>query len=142
MALSRKNFIKTSGLGALALGTASFKSSTEKEKNLKLGDDVAIVISSDAIHYGDEGWGGKNMAPFGVDIVGTEKARLLDLEIIDKCLTDDISNEKLALFNQYTIQEDNFKEYKWTWCGRYSVPFGLLFANKLNFFRPYLFLKK
>ena len=30
------------------------------------------------------------------------------------------------------MQEDNFKEYKWTWCGRYSVPFGLLFANKLN----------
>ena len=103
-----------------------------KENNLKLGEDVAIVISNDAIHYGDEGWGGKNMAPFGVDSLGTEKARLLDLEIIDKCLTKEISEEKIALFNKYTIQEDNFKEYKWTWCGRYSVPFGMLFANKLN----------
>jgi AmmeMemoRadiSam system protein B len=102
------------------------------EKNLNFGKDVAIVISNDAIHYGDEGWGGINMAPFGVDSLGTEKARLLDLEIIDKCLTKEITEEKISLFNKYTIQENNFKEYQWTWCGRYSVPFGLLFANKLN----------
>jgi hypothetical protein len=47
MALSRKNFIKTSGLGALALGTASFKSSTEKEKNLKLNEyELNIGLAS------------------------------------------------------------------------------------------------
>ena len=26
----------------------------------------------------------------------------------------------------YTIDDNNFKDYKWTWRGRYSVPFGLL----------------
>tara|TARA_R110002051_G_scaffold8755_1_gene35987 strand:+ start:88214 stop:89056 length:843 start_codon:yes stop_codon:yes gene_type:complete len=47
MSLSRKNFIKTSGLGALALGTASFKSSTEKEKNLKLNEyELNIGLAS------------------------------------------------------------------------------------------------
>jgi AmmeMemoRadiSam system protein B len=103
-----------------------------KEKKLTLGKDVAIVISNDAIHYGDEGWGGENMAPFGVDSIGTEKARLLDLEIINNCLTNEIVEPKIQLFNKYTVKGDNYKEYKWTWCGRYSVPFGLLFANKLN----------
>jgi len=100
--------------------------------NLQLGKDVAIVISNDAIHYGDEGWGSKNMAPFGVHSLGTEKALALDKEIIDNCLIGEISENKINMFNQYTVQTDNYKEYKWTWCGRYSVPFGLLFANKLN----------
>jgi hypothetical protein len=30
------------------------------------------------------------------------------------------------------VQPDNYKEYKWTWCGRYSVPFGLLTAIELQ----------
>lgn len=27
---------------------------------------------------------------------------------------------------------DDYKAYKWTWCGRYALPFGLLTANALN----------
>ncbi len=103
-----------------------------KEKNLKYGKDLAIVISNDAIHYGDDGWGGNNLAPFGVDSLGNEKARQKDLKIIKQCLTGELNQDRIKTFNQYTIQEDDFKEYKWTWCGRYSVPFGLLFANELN----------
>jgi len=103
-----------------------------KKKNLKYGEDLAIVISNDAIHYGDEGWGGSNLAPFGVDSLGNEKARQKDLKIIKQCLVGELNHGKMKTFNQYTIQTDNFKEYKWTWCGRYSVPFGLLFANELN----------
>jgi len=31
-------------------------------RKLKWGEDVAILISNDAVHYGDEDWGGKNYA--------------------------------------------------------------------------------
>jgi len=105
-----------------------------KEENLQFGKDIAIVISNDAIHYGDKDWGSSNLAPFGVDSLGNEKARQKDLKIIEQCLEGKLNNEKIEIFNHYTVQEENFKEYKWTWCGRYSVPFGLLVANKLNTF--------
>jgi hypothetical protein len=54
------------------------------------------------------------------------------MEIIEKCLVNEISTEKVKTFTEYTVQNTDYKEYKWVWCGRYSVPFGVSFANKLN----------
>lgn len=103
-----------------------------KERGLMYGNEIAIVISNDAVHYGSEGWGGKDMAPFGTNGNGNEKARQKDLMIIDECLVNKLTTEKIKLFNTYTVNQDDFKEYAWVWCGRYSLPFGLLLANKLN----------
>jgi len=103
-----------------------------KEENLKFGEGLAIVISNDAIHYGDEGWGGDNMAPMGVDESGTEMVRAKEMMIVDSCLVGEVTREKIKRFNEITVDENNYKEYKWTWCGRYSIPFGLMLANKLN----------
>jgi AmmeMemoRadiSam system protein B len=103
-----------------------------KSGGLEYGNDLAIVISNDAVHYGDEGWGGQNMAPYGTNANGNEKAKQKDLTIIKECLENELSSEKIKNFNIYTVNQDDFKEYAWVWCGRYSVPFGLLVANKLN----------
>ncbi|MDT0644113.1 AmmeMemoRadiSam system protein B [Zunongwangia sp. F363] len=103
-----------------------------QEENLQYGKDVAVVISTDAIHYGDEDWGGSNLARYGTDSLGTAKARQKDLDISKELLSGTIDNEKIKDFTKATVQEKNYKEYKWTWCGRYSVPFGLLLANNLN----------
>lgn len=102
-----------------------------KEKNWKYGKDLAVVISNDAVHYGDDQWSA-NLAPFGTDDEGTKNARQQDLKIINECLTQEITNEKVKKFTEFTVQKEDYKEYKWIWCGRYSVPFGLAFANKLN----------
>lgn len=102
-----------------------------KEKNWIYGKDLAIVISNDAVHYGDDQWSA-DLAPFGTDSLGTENARQQDLEIINTCLVDEINSDKIKWFTEYTVQKEDYKEYKWVWCGRYSVPFGLAFANKLN----------
>lgn len=102
-----------------------------KENNWEYGKDLAVIISNDAVHYGDDQWNG-NLAPFGTDSVGTKLAREKDLEIIDSCLVNSISSSKIKKFTQYTVKSEDYKEYKWVWCGRYSVPFGLAFANKLN----------
>jgi len=103
-----------------------------EEENLNFGSDLAIVISNDAIHYGSTGWSTDTMAPFGVDSLGTAQARQKDLYLIAQTLEGTITTEKMRAFNKVTIQADDYKAYKWTWCGRYSTPFGLLTANKLN----------
>lgn len=103
-----------------------------KRQKLEYGRDFAVVISNDAIHYGSEDWGGSDLAPFGTDIAGNEKAHQKDLRIVDESLKGELSLNKIAQFNRYTVEQEDYKEYKWTWCGRYSVPFGLLLANKLN----------
>ncbi|MCF6240038.1 MAG: AmmeMemoRadiSam system protein B [Bacteroidales bacterium] len=97
-----------------------------KKNNWQWGKDFVILISTDAVHYGDEDWGGKNFERFGTDTAGYKKAVAYEHEIIDSCLLGNLSPEKIKKFTEYTVQADNYKEYKWTWCGRYSVPFGLL----------------
>ncbi|HEY5124087.1 MAG TPA: AmmeMemoRadiSam system protein B [Ignavibacteria bacterium] len=94
--------------------------------NLQWGTDFAVIISTDAVHYGDKDWGGKNFAFYGSDSSGYVKAVGHEMEIINNCLTGGIMNDKIKKFVDYTVREDNYTEYKWTWCGRYSVPFGLM----------------
>jgi AmmeMemoRadiSam system protein B len=94
--------------------------------------DIAIVISTDAVHYGDEEWGGQNYAPYGTDSAGYKKAVNHEHEIISTCLEGQLSGTKLKRFTQYTVQDSDYHAYKWTWCGRYSVPFGLLVADKMD----------
>lgn len=103
-----------------------------KEKNLIWGKDFSILISSDAVHYGDKDWGGKNFAVFGADSAGYLKAVAKEHEIIDNCLIGKLTADKTRKFVDYTVREDDYREYKWTWCGRYSVPFGLLTSLELS----------
>jgi len=100
--------------------------------NLKIGRDYAIVVSSDAVHYGCEDWGGSDYAFYGCDSAGFNKAVSHEYEIMKGCLLGQLSEKKIQAFTGYTVQDTNFRTYKWTWCGRYSVPFGLLTLLKLE----------
>lgn len=106
------------------LANAVFSAVSKKE--LKWGKDFSIVISTDAVHYGDEDWGDKNFAFYGADTAGYQKAVEHEYEIINTCLTGNIQQDKIKKFIGYTVDDNNYRDYKWTWCGRYSVPFGLL----------------
>lgn len=103
-----------------------------KKNKLVWGEDIAILISTDAVHYGDKDWGDNNYAPFGTDKQGLLEVKNIEMEILNNCLLGEVTPEKVKKFIQYTVTESNYKEYKWTWCGRYSVPFGLLTAYHLN----------
>ncbi len=116
----------------IAESLASGLSNIMEERNLNWGKDIAILISTDAVHYGDEDWGDKNYAPYGTDSLGLKQARDHEIEIINNCLLGEISPEKIERFTSYTVQESDYKEYKWTWCGRYSVPLGLLTSYYLH----------
>ncbi|NJO91307.1 MAG: AmmeMemoRadiSam system protein B [Chloroflexia bacterium] len=125
-------YMKNDDMITMSLALAKALQEVMQKHNLQYGKDLAIVISNDAVHYGNVDWGGKDMAPFGVDSTGNEKARKMDLEIIKNCLEGEVLTSKVKQFTDYTVQQDDYKEYKWVWCGRYSVPFGLLLANNLN----------
>ena len=102
------------------------------ENDLTWGEDLALLVSSDAVHYGDEDWGGQNYAPYGTDSEGTAQAMAYESEIIKNCFTGELTHEKVAHFSGYTLTQQDFHEYQWTWCGRYSIPTGLSTALNLQ----------
>jgi AmmeMemoRadiSam system protein B len=118
----------------LALPLASAIGSAAEKRGWKWGEDYAIVISTDAVHYGDEDWGGKNYADFGTGPEGYRQAVEHERRIIGECLAGDLDPQALRKFADFTIQPDDYREYRWTWCGRYSVPCGLLTAWHLQQF--------
>lgn len=103
---------------------AAIKAVAEKNK-WEWGVDYAIVATTDAVHYGNEDWGGADRAYYGCDNKGNIKAREHESEIIENCLVGPIDPVKIRLFSDYTLNKDNYREYKWTWCGRYCVPVAL-----------------
>lgn len=113
-----------------SIATAIVKSM--KKHKLQWGNDLALLITTDAVHYGDDEWGGKNYAPYGVDSLGYQKAVVHEHAIIDSCITGELDYEKVRRFIDYTVQKKDYREYKWTWCGRYSVPLGLITALEMH----------
>jgi MEMO1 family protein len=105
---------------------------TASKHNWTWGKDYAIVATTDAVHYGSEDWGGTDRARFGCDNEGNYKALELEYEIIDNCLKGELTTPRIEAFSRYTLDSANFRTYKWTWCGRYSVPVALYTAFYLN----------
>jgi AmmeMemoRadiSam system protein B len=124
MPLSRMNEL------ALPLGKALAK--VFKKRDIEWGIEASLLISTDAVHYGDEDWGGQDFAFFGPDSVGNKQAVAKEHQIINECLSGDLRTEKIKRFTQYTVADNDYHTYKWTWCGRYSVPFGMLTAFNLQ----------
>jgi MEMO1 family protein len=110
--------------------------SVAKQHRWEWGSDYAIVVTTDAVHYGNEDWGGKDMAYFGCDDYGNQKAREHEYEIIRSCFIGNVTPDKIRLFNWYTLNPENFREYKWTWCGRYCVPVALYASYYLSDSKP------
>lgn len=119
-------------MGVVAKALAASLQKVFQKKKLVWGPDVALVVTTDAVHYGDDDWGNKNYAPFGADSAGYKKAIDLELEIFNSTLNVTLSENKIHNFFSYTVNPENHREYKWTWCGRYSLPFALLTAVELN----------
>ena len=105
---------------------------TMKEAGLVWGKGWSLVISTDAVHYGNEDWGGNNYDRFGVDSTGYIQAVEYEKQIMSGMFEGDLTPEKIKAFSNCTVQETDYREYKWTWCGRYAVPLGLLTSYDLS----------
>jgi len=103
-----------------------------RDEDWQWGTDLALMSSTDAVHYGDEGWGGRNFARYGVDPEGYASALAHEQQIMGDCFRGDLRPDRIERFTRYTLADHDHREYKWTWCGRYSVPFGLLTAWHLQ----------
>jgi AmmeMemoRadiSam system protein B len=94
-----------------------------RKRHWELGRDVAIVISSDGIHYG------KDFAyvPYGEGGVDAYvKAVARDRELLTGPLSGPVSPEKAESFFATVVDARNPDTYRMPWCGRFSIPFGLL----------------
>ncbi len=90
-----------------------------KENHLVPGKDIAFLMSSDANHYGRD----FNNIPFGEDAKAHTEATDQDRRIAHECLDGILTPQKV---NDLTSQLKNV-----VWCGRFSVPFGLLTTEKI-----------
>jgi AmmeMemoRadiSam system protein B len=96
-----------------------------RRRGMAPGKDYVILVSADCVRYGDDRWGGRNYAPFGVDRDGYGKAVEQDISIVRDCLTRTLDRERIARFRERVEREDLEWPYKVTWCGVYSIPLGL-----------------
>ena len=111
-------------LSTMATHLGDALATTMKRQKLALGRDVAIVISTDGTHYGND----FQYAPFGAGGVGAfEKAMAQDRQLIESALAGPLALDKAQKFFAAVVNPDKPDEYRMPWCGRFSVPFGLLF---------------
>jgi AmmeMemoRadiSam system protein B len=98
-----------------------------REAGLIPGRDIAFLISSDANHYGAD----FANTPFGDDAGAHSRGTALDREIIDECLTGVLTEERIERLTERTWGTAYTAPGPTLWCGRYSVPFGLLTARRI-----------
>ena len=125
-------YMKWERIDALAQEVSSALADIMKEKGWKLGSDVAIIASSDAVHYGDADWGGSNFASFGTTPQGYTKAVERDRALARRDLCGTLRRDALHNFLYTCVDSTDVSKYTLTWCGRFSVPFGLNVASRVN----------
>ncbi len=98
-------------------------------RHWKLGRDLAIAISADAIHYGpdfDQVAFGEG-TPESYEKVVAKEHSLLAGPLSGRLTTAGIEK----LYDTY-VDPEHPDVYRWTWCGRFSVPLGLLVLDRLT----------
>lgn len=92
-------------------------------KGLRLGPDLAIVISSDGVHYGND----FRHTPYGEGgVAAFTQAMARDRALLQGPLAGKVSPEKALDFFAACVDPAAPDNYRLPWCGRFSVPFGLL----------------
>jgi len=98
-----------------------------KDKGLVPGKDIFFLISSDGNHYGQDF---KN-SPFGEGEQAWKEARALDQRLVRDYLLGVMDKGKVEGLTK-ELWGKTFLDYRNTyWCGKYSVPFGLLATQKI-----------
>lgn len=117
-----------SRMETLAAELAGTLASTLKTRGWVLGQDVAVVISSDAVHYGPD----FKFTPHGEGgIEAYTKACAVDRALLTGPLSGAMTAAKTRQVFETFCDPKDPGQYRLTWCGRFSVPFGLLSLEKL-----------
>jgi len=110
---------------ASSLGAAL--AASMKKRDWRLGRDVAIVISADGTHYGED----FKFTPYGDGgVKALERAVEDDRKLMRDTLGGMISAEKARAFYATVVDPANPDQYRRTWCGRFSVTFGTMLVGE------------
>lgn len=94
-----------------------------------LGRDLAIAISADAIHYGPD----FRQVAFGEGTPASyEKAVAKERSLLAGPLSGRLSVQGIETLYDTYVDPAHPDVYRWTWCGRFSVPLGLLVLDRLT----------
>lgn len=87
----------------------------------KLGADLAVVISSDAVHYGPD----FDHAPFGTDAAAYRRAVDRDRMLAERFLAGALRADAARGLLETLVDPADGRTYRIPWCGRFSIPFGM-----------------
>ena len=96
------------------------------ERRLVPGKDIVFLSSSDANHYGKD----FGNTPFGEDTSAHRQGTQLDESLAREFLTGSVRTAALEALFRALSGSDYAQAGRSLWCGRYSVPFGMLTAMK------------
>jgi MEMO1 family protein len=100
-----------------------------KARRWTMGKDVAIAISADAIHYGPD-FQQVTFGPGGPESYA--RAVLKDHSLLMGPLSGEITDDKIRQLYGTFVDPDKPDTYRWTWCGRFSVPLGLMVLERIG----------
>jgi AmmeMemoRadiSam system protein B len=93
------------------------------KRGWRLGRDLAIVISTDGVHYGTD----FKYAPYGEGgIEAYAKAVAADEALLTGPLAGPVTADGVRALYASFVDPTAPDSYRLTWCGRFSVPLGLL----------------
>ena len=93
-----------------------------------LGKDLAVVVSSDAVHYGPD----FKFTPYGDGgVEAYAKACATDRGLLTGPLAGVVTTDSIRRAFETFCDPKDPGQYRLTWCGRFSIPFGLLVLEKL-----------
>jgi MEMO1 family protein len=114
-------------LDAMASALSQALTAAMKRRDWQLGRDVAIVISADGTHYGEDfkftpyGWGGTRAFTKAIDA---------DRKLMRETLGGLFRTQKARDFYETVVDPDNPDQYRVTWCGRFSVTLGMMLIGE------------
>ncbi len=93
----------------------------------RLGRDVAVAISSDAVHYGAD----FSYTPYGEGGVDAYvKACEKDRSLLTGPLSGAVTSAKVEQFYTTCVNPEEPSQYRLTWCGRFAIPLGMLLLER------------
>lgn len=100
-----------------------------KQRGWTLGKDVAVVISSDGTHYGSD----FNYTPYGEGGVEVfQKAMAHDRDLLKGLLAGEVTTDMARRFYEMMVDPEKPDTYRKSWCGRFSIPFGLMLLEETS----------
>lgn len=99
-----------------------------KARGLVLGRDLAVVVSADAVHYGAD----FRHVPFGDGGIDAYRKATARDEGMLRALGGPLEAAKAQAFHATCVDPASPADYRVTWCGRYSIPLGLVALSRLG----------